>query len=122
MGSHERYFHTYNLLTLRKLHTNQRHLPRDCQCPSPLLYFLLILMNRDLCHMMGDKEKSHRICEYLRCSPKVFPTLVQFIIILNPLPPPLPIFLFLRRFFPQSPLCINPYSKLLLCTLSSTIS
>ena len=48
--------------------------------------------------MPGDTGKYHRICEYLKYTPKAFSTWLSAATILNPYTPPLPLSLFIHLF------------------------
>ena len=72
--SHKQFFHTYNLLVFRTIHTNQIHISIYWQCYSPIRSFLLILPVRYFNRIPGHMVKYHKICKYLRCSPKSIPS------------------------------------------------
>ena len=75
-GSHKASFLTYNILTLITLNKNLMCLTKNWKWSSPLRSFLLIIPVRDFDPIPIDIGKSHRICEYLRCSPNAFSTLI----------------------------------------------
>ena len=72
--------------------------------------------------MSGNMVNSHRISEYLKCSPKAFSTWVYVATMLNPSPLPLSLLpSFSIYCWPHSPRFPVPCSAPLWCTLSSVI-
>ena len=87
-GSHKIPFHTFILLILRKLHENHINPPRYWQCPPPPSILPPYSFRKDFQPMPDNIGKSHRICEYIRCSPEEFSTWVEAAILFNPSTPP----------------------------------